>query len=648
MTARDPASVPDPRGLRLPSTKAEHTVSVSGSIYVDDVFDQVAALSPEERESALIERCGGNKSVEAEVRALLQALDSGPAPPVEPPRLNPGVRIGQYRLEQRLGAGATASVWKAFDTHLHSFTALKLLHPDGRIRGSMALEAVMREARAASGIISDHVVRIKTAGRFDPGPHFVEMELCAEYRPGPDGAEVLEIGRTLAEAELESIDEAARVVAEAARGVDAAHRAGVLHRDLKPGNILLTPVSRRAKVTDFGLAADQIFPEPTPETPATATVTVMLEAKDGRVVGTPAYMAPEQALGHPPTRTGDVYALGATLYALIARRPPYETRNQHAIAAFDVLEQVRAGPPEPVERVVRVPRRLARIIAKAMARRPRDRYPTAADLAEDLEQWRASRLTSVDGWAPLLRIGLFARRNRQVVTSVAVLVAVLIGFGAAVGWLEVQRRELRAEIRDAEVALEEAKAAAQIAAEVRDRTFREKERALAEKRAAEEAKELALSGRSDAEARAAQEIAKRQEAEAIRDAAVAAQSAAELARGKAEVERDSAVAGQQRAEAHAALAEQSEQEALDRARAEAEARVAAQQAAADLERSMERAEQKLAALQSDLADQQAARAEAEEEVRRLTERLQELEAAAGVVAEDPAQTQGYEAEGGAQ
>ena len=139
-----------------------------GGVYIDDVYDEVAPLPPEERERVLALRCAGYPTVEAEVRALLRATDrhETTAGAVSTLRLVAGAQVGRYRLEQQLGAGATASVWKAFDTQLHSFTALKLLHPDGRMRGSTALEAVLREARAASAIISDHVVRIKTAGRF--------------------------------------------------------------------------------------------------------------------------------------------------------------------------------------------------------------------------------------------------------------------------------------------------------------------------------------------------------------------------------------------------------------------------------------------------------------------------------------------------
>jgi serine/threonine-protein kinase len=189
--------------------------------------------------------CEGHPSLERETRALLRAAD---AAPVE--ELVEGAVLGDYRLVEKLGVGGTASVWRAFDRHLQAWTALKVLHP----RKGDALDAVLREARAASAIISDHVVRIRTAGRTPSGRSFIEMQLAAEYRRGEDGAEVLVVGRSLADAPPDGERDLARCVAEAARGVDAAHRVGVLHRDLKPANLLRLPVSRRVLVTDFGLA----------------------------------------------------------------------------------------------------------------------------------------------------------------------------------------------------------------------------------------------------------------------------------------------------------------------------------------------------------------------------------------------------------
>ena len=166
------------------------------SLFVDDVFDAVVSLPAAEREEELQRRCHGHPTVEQEVRQLLDAVLVTETPEEAPTeQLEPGARLGRYRLEEELGAGATASVWKAFDEQLRSWTALKLLHP--HVHGATAVDVVMTEARAASRIISDHVVRIKSAGRIGD-LHYIDMALCAEHRPDEDGIEDLVIGRTLA------------------------------------------------------------------------------------------------------------------------------------------------------------------------------------------------------------------------------------------------------------------------------------------------------------------------------------------------------------------------------------------------------------------------------------------------------------------
>jgi serine/threonine protein kinase len=582
---------------------AEPGSSRPGSgVYLDELFGEISQLPAAARESAVRERCQGDPEVERLLRAMLRAETSEPRTRATV-RLVKGTELGRYRLEEALGAGATASVWKAWDTHLHAFTALKILNPESA-KGAAALDAVLREARAASAIISDHVVRVKGAGRFEEGPAYVEMELCAEHRPGPDGAEVLEVGRNLAEAELRTLREKVRAVAEAARGVEAAHRVGVLHRDLKPGNILLTPESCRAKVTDFGLAADQVFPVPDESMPATATVTLLLEAREGRIVGTPSYMSPEQALGHPPSRAADVYGLGATLYALVSGRPPYEPDGRHAVPALDVLAQVREGPPAPLGKVADVPPRLERIIDKAMSRSPRRRYHTARDLARDLEAYLEDRTTTVDGRAPLLQVVLFTRRQRVLVATVSLLAAVVVVFGGAVGFLEMRRRSLTADIERAERRFELSTAAAVEAEALRDRTEQEKQQALREVLVAQEERERALASESSAERRWIEESAKRQLAQE-------AQRAAEVSRVQAERSRQEALGTVQSAEVERSLAMEQRDRALDEAAASY--------------RAVEEALASLRVEEEARSAAEAARVAAEEELRHLRVELVEAE-----------------------
>ncbi len=506
--------------------------------FVDEIFDALVSLPPAAREQALLLRCADHPTVAAEVRALLDAADR---PHDGLYQLAPGAMVGRYRLDRALGTGATASVWLAFDTLLRGHSALKVLDPSGPL-GNDALGAALHEARAASAILSDHVVRVKTAGRIEDGPHYIEMELVAEHRPGEDGREVLEIGRTLADAELEGHREMVRVLAEAARGVDAAHRVGVLHRDLKPNNILVTPVSRHAKVTDFGLAAAELHAHSSPQAGANDTVTVAFASERGRIVGTPAYMAPEQAFGEEPSRAGDVYALGATLYALLAERAPYVPDPTHPVPALEVLEQVRRGPPP---RLRGVPERLSRIVARAMRRSPAERYATAAELASDLELYLADHPSSVDAGRPLLSLALYAKRNRRVLTTALVLLA-LVGVLAAIAWQMAARIvTLRQDTAEAQAALTGALVQKGMADEVTRLAEAATEKAIVDREVAEKARLRALNRASAADVRQeaaetarAEEWARRLDAEET-----AARSAASAERSRADAEAAAAALG---------------------------------------------------------------------------------------------------------
>jgi len=574
------------------------------SLFVDDVFDAVVSLPATEREDELRRRCHGHPTVEQEVRQLLDAVltteaDDDPLPEA----LEPGVRLGRYRLEEELGAGATASVWKAFDEQLRSWTALKLLHP--HVHGPTAIDVVMTEARAASRIISDHVVRIKSAGSIGE-LHYIDMALCAEHRPDEDGIEDLVIGRTLADTPLDSIDEICRVMAEAAEGVDAAHRVGILHRDLKPANILVLPVSRRALVTDFGLAAPGVAPEARPDSDPTETVTIAVGNGDGRLVGTPCFMPPEQAFGDRLRRTSDVYALGATLYALVSGQAPYQPRDLPIRPALETVLRVREEAPVDVREVEpRVPERLARIVRKAMARDAGDRYPTAAHLAQDLRLYRAGRPTSVDRRRPFLQTWLFVQRHRSAVITGAILTSLLVAMLLGAAWMAYERRELLAAVEMAETGRAQAAAQADAAMELEAKAQSQRAAALEASREAQaaaerahQARQKALQSESDAERRWAEE-------RAAREAAEAAQAAAEAAR----------------LEAEAATAEALEAQEASRLAAEAET-----QRRAGVEAALEATQQERDHALRQRDDELAARSSAEAELRQLHVELVELEA----------------------
>jgi len=552
------APAPDLRVLR--GGRAGQTLDLSGGHtflsvsaepgsgpYLDDLFLELLDLPESERNGAIIRMCGGDADLESELRALIDA-DADGATAAPPPALQAGQALDRYRLFKQLGKGASAAVWQAWDTHLRTWTALKVLKPDLVAAREDALDVVLHEARAASQIISDHVVRVREAGRLIDGSCFVDMQLCAEYRPDLDGEEELVVGHALSkEVGGLSAVEAARLASEAARGVDAAHRVGVLHRDLKPANLLLQPMSRRVLVTDFGLAVAQVAPAAGPMTPATATITVACDGPAGAIVGTPAWMAPEQARGDVPTRASDVYGLGATLYTLVTGEPPYRTRDPGGLGgAMDVLLQVRSGPPRPIAG----PRRLVRIVERAMARDPADRYPTAGALAADLDRWVRDHPTSIDGARPLLRLGLAAKRNRETTAALAILMIALAVFGAFVQQLEDRRQGLLVAVDEAEGRRTLAQAA--------------EAQALAAQRRAEAARLAAESSQADAEAEADHALGVQRQAEKDRQAAETAHAAALAGQTEAEALAAAEIKAREDAEQAKALAESAQRDTQGR------------------------------------------------------------------------------------
>lgn len=311
----------------------------------------------------------------------------------------------RYVLDTKLDAGATAAVWQAYDRKLGRHVAIKVFHTE-------AAEA-LAEARAACDVISDHVVRV-----LDVHDGYIVMELVGEH----SGDELVP-GASAARVRPRDLEEAVTWVRDIARGVHEAHLRDVFHRDLKPGNVLITPVSRRARIADFGLA-----------THASG--------------GTPEYIAPELArLTATSSRDRqvavDVWGLGALAYDLVAGRPPWESWDQAA----------SGDAPS----VVDCPARLRRVIDKAMALDPGRRYASAGDVAHDLDAYLAKRPTSLDR-SHALRGLLWARRNPQL--TLTATGALVLAFLTLVGYASVRRLDARshalaAEVRDEERANEQ-------------------------------------------------------------------------------------------------------------------------------------------------------------------------------------------------
>lgn len=352
----------------------------------------------------------------------------------------------RYELTMRLDTGTSASVWQAFDRRLGRNVAIKIFRERD---GSEALDQVIAEARAASDVVSEHVVRVLDVQYGDGHPYIV-MELVSEYEA--ERGEVV-LGNTASATMPRSVEEVARWVMDVARGVHEAHLRNVFHRDLKPKNVLITPNSRRARVADFGLAVSGASSDA-----SHPAITLLKRGPSGPVSvrGTPEYMAPEQARGLPlslDARTSqdrevlvavDVWGLGSIAYELLGGRPPWGARRADDLSAWEIAASSERPPAlERTREGDRIPPRLRRVVEKAMSSDPKARYATAAAVANDLQDFLTRKPTTLDR-SRLLRVALWCRRNPQL----ALFVVVAFGLAALVAGTHATVTRLRGE-RDA-------------------------------------------------------------------------------------------------------------------------------------------------------------------------------------------------------
>lgn len=315
-------------------------------------------------------------------------------------------RWGQYDLLEVLGQGGMGVVLRAVDRRLGRQVALKLLSGGG----PGAVERFQREARAQARVDHEGVCRVYEVGELQGRP-YIAMQLID--------------GKPLDAFRGESLEGRARLVRDVALAVQAAHALGIVHRDLKPSNVLVErrpDGALRPVVMDFGVARDG---------------SLLADSSDtGMVVGTPQFMAPEQARGERVDRRADVYALGAILYDLLVGTPPHSG----ASVAEVLLKVVREDPAAPRQRVAGIPADLDTVVCTCLARDPDRRYPSARALAEDLGRFLEGEPIAARAEGTLARWVRRAKRNRALT---ALTLAAVVGVGTSAA-LAVEAR-LRAQ-----------------------------------------------------------------------------------------------------------------------------------------------------------------------------------------------------------
>lgn len=464
-------ATPSPRSSMEPEIHAAEDPSLLPDAVFEWILERVVTDAGEPRAHA-------DSVVERVERALGDALD--PRIDLSPPTgeaLGPSAseflaRLdrrrdanSRYRVLEEIGAGGMGRVFKVWDGDLRRTLAMKVVRRERLERGSEArlLSRFLEEAQIAAQLDHPGILPVHELGLDEDGNLYFTMRLVR----GRDLSAVLDARPRPAEWTLPRLLSTLHKICET---LAYAHARGVLHRDLKPSNVMVGRFGE-VYVMDWGLArviGRERTPTPSPNAAdLSGTVHTVqrserrllpaspLFTQQGDVMGTPAYMPPEQARGeleHLDARS-DVYAIGAMLYHALAGKPPF-TRGHEWETPREVLARVLVGPPEALARIApRTPAELVAITEKAMARERADRYASASELASDLQAFLEGRVVAAYRSGPLVELRKWVGRNRIVAaTSLALAATLLIG-GATTGVLYLDARRNARELREAFVAV---------------------------------------------------------------------------------------------------------------------------------------------------------------------------------------------------
>jgi eukaryotic-like serine/threonine-protein kinase len=384
---------------------------------VESLFHEALAKSPAEWANFLDEACSGDTALRREIESLLvheslaggflesDQSDTRPAAPRDP--VPAGERMGPYTIVEPLGAGGMGEVYKAHDERLDRDVAIKFLLRR-MAEDAASLERFEREARAASALNHPNICTVHDVGE-SQGRRYIVMELL-------DGQSLKE---RIARGPL-SIREIASITRQVCAALQAAHEKGIVHRDVKPANIYLTP-GGGVKVLDFGLAkrAGELA---SPESRSNGPPHNPTLSATRPLIGTLAYVSPEQAVGGHVDARSDIFSLGMVMYEMATGRVAFRGKTPAGILGSILTED----PARPSAVSAGVPAKLEGVILKALEKDPARRYSSAAELSADLDQWlKPSRV----------------RRATQMAVGVAVFAILAAAVaGSRFGWFAVGSR----------------------------------------------------------------------------------------------------------------------------------------------------------------------------------------------------------------